>query len=352
MLMNLDDIIKSFKGRVDRLAQDWEAINSSPTHLGADEDELKLFKMKLDMVQEQNAAIMIDLDYIKKILALDEYTPSNPFTLLSTNSDNLHIPTTPATELQRPPSTPQSEPTPRRHRNFASTRSSFLVHNQLAGMPAQHAGPSVGATDDLPIATNLEGELRAFRKPLVLPQTAVNVPLDSQISEELVQNVEMTIPAYEDLHPPEKSVSPKDASQQIITGKFHNAIVKDGAMANLGATESHEAEHYDLKVIDNPTSVAEVYHEYTTSLKGQIEEFERLFGKGQLSKLPKIRTYQRRRALVTEIDKYATTYDKSTHEAIEFFERVRKNKKRTVPGLYNNLGKIMKELERSEFNND
>lgn len=341
MLMNLDDLMKSFKNRVDRLARDWDAINSSPNHLGANDEELKLFKMKLDMVQEQNAAIMVDLDYIKKILVLDEYAPSNPFTLLSTNSDNLHVPTTPAAELQRPPSTPQSEPTPHRHRN----RSSFLLPHQLAGLPTQQ--PSIGNIGDLPMASSLESELKAFRRPLIVPASAGSVPMEPQSSEELVQNAEMPIPTYKNLHPPERALSPKDTtSHTILFGKS-----REEPVGNVGLAESHEIEQFDLKVIDNPRSVGDVYHEYTTSLKSQIEEFERRFGKGQLNKLPKIRTYQRRRALVTEIDKYATTYNKSTHEAIEFFEKVRKTKKRTVPGLYNNLGKILKELEGTDLNN-
>lgn len=348
MLMNLDDITKSFKNRVDKLAEDWDALNASPAHLGADEDELKLLKRKLDMVQEQNAAIMIDLDYMKRILAVEEYSPSNPFTLLSTGSDSLHVPAAPSLDIQRPPSTPQSEPTPRRHRNSLSARSSHILYHQLAGFPLQSQGPGVGAIDDPAAAANLETDLRAFRKPLIIPSGVAGAPMEQQVSGELVQNVGMTIPGYEDIHQQEKPISPKDTTQQMLLEEVHS----EEAMPTITGADLNDIEQYDLKIIDNPRSVAEVYHEYATSLKAQIEEFERLFGKGQLSKLPKIRTYQRRRALVTEIDKYATTYNKSTHEAIEFFEKVRKSKKRTVPGLYNNLHRILKELEESGFGND
>ena len=107
--MNLDDIINSFKRRVDDLARYWDAVSSSPDHMGTDEEEIKQLKKKLDIVQEQNAAIMIDLEHIKKILVLDEFAPNNLFTLLNTGADQLQVPTTPLLEHHRPPNTPQSE---------------------------------------------------------------------------------------------------------------------------------------------------------------------------------------------------------------------------------------------------
>lgn len=344
MLMNLDDIINSFKRRVDDLARYWDAVSSSPDHMGTDEEEIKQLKKKLDIVQEQNAAIMIDLEHIKKILVLDEFAPNNLFTLLNTGADQLQVPTTPLLEHHRPPNTPQSESSQSQQRHSIK-RFSHHFHHQLSAPPLRQPSHTMS---ELPMSFNTTLDRAPLRKPDTDPSFVMPVQLEA--GPEQMSSDEGVVPGY-DFEPNDRDISPRDTSHQFVVESGSSSMLKREGLRDIPVMDSQEIENYDLQIIDNPRSVAEVYHEYENSLKSQIEEFERLFGKGQLSKLPKIRTYQRRRALVTEIDKYATSYNKTTHEAIEFFEKVRIAKKRTVPGLYNNLGKILKELGESNMDN-
>lgn len=338
--MNLDDIINSFKKRVDDLARYWDAVSPSPEHMVADEEEIKQLKKKLDMVQEQNAAIMIDLEHIKKILVLDEYAPNNLFTLLNTSADQLQVPSTPLVERHRPPNTPQSETSQSQRRHSISKRFTHQFHHQLSAPPLRQP-THYNALSEMPFTSSIEHA--PLRKHETEPSFLIPAQLEAQGSAEQISSDEGMVAGY-DFDSNEREVSPRDTGQNFLAESGPSSLLSQEGLRDIPVVDSQEIENYDLQIIDNPRSVAEVYHEYETSLKSQIEDFERLFGKGQLSKLPKIRTYQRRRALVTEIDKYATTYDKSTQEAIEFFEQVRKMKRRTVPGLYNNLGKILREL--------
>lgn len=84
-----------------------------------------------------------------------------------------------------------------------------------------------------------------------------------------------------------------------------------------------------------------MYYEYEHQLRPQILEFEKRYGKGQISRLPKVRTYQRRRALINEIEKFARREGKSIEEAVQYFEEIRTQNKKTVPWLYNNLNRIL-----------
>lgn len=343
--MNLDDILNSFTKRVDDLARYWDAFSSSPDFMRTDEEEITTLKKKLDSVQEQNAAIMIDLEHIKKILALDEFAPNNLFTLLNTGADQLQVPSTPFIEHYRPPNTPQSEGSQSyQHQSISKRLSHQFAHHLSSAPPLRQPSHTMS---ELPFGSALENP--PLRKQGTEPSFIMPVHLEAKDSAEPLSGDEAMVGGYS-LEGNEKEISPRDTSgHHFMVESGSSSMLNRDPVRDLPVIDSKEIENYDLQIIDNPRSVAEVYHEYETSLKSQIEEFERLFGKGQLSKLPKIRTYQRRRALVTEIDKYATTYNKSTHDAIEFFERVRKARKRTVPGLYNNLGKILKELGESHM---
>lgn len=112
---------------------------------------------------------------------------------------------------------------------------------------------------------------------------------------------------------------------------------------NKTAMGSAAGGNYQLLMTDCPKSVAELYEEFYTDTKPQILKFEEKFGAGQLSKLPKLRTYQRRSALVNAINKYAKCCNISVEQSIEYFQNIVDDNDKTIPWLYNNLAKIMEQ---------
>lgn len=102
-----------------------------------------------------------------------------------------------------------------------------------------------------------------------------------------------------------------------------------------------DIETFQLMITEAPESVAKLYNEFETSVKFQIQQFELQYGKGKLSKIPKIRTYQRRAALVREIQSYASANNCSVDESIAFFDKLVTDNKKTVAWLYNNLAKVL-----------
>ncbi|KAL6949775.1 hypothetical protein ACO0QE_000436 [Hanseniaspora vineae] len=111
---------------------------------------------------------------------------------------------------------------------------------------------------------------------------------------------------------------------------------KKWAPENFGDIET-----FQLIITEAPESVAKLYDEFETSVKQQIHQFELKYGKGKLSKIPKIRTYQRRAALVREIQSYANVNRCSVDEAIQFFDKLVNDNKKSVAWLYNNLAKVL-----------
>lgn len=336
--MNLNDIIESFKHRVDSLSQNWDAISSS-AQFSADQNELKLLKSKLEMVQEQNAAIIIDLEHIKKVLNLDEYTSNNVFTLLNTAPDPFSEAPTSTVNPHRPPNTPQSETSPNRyyhHQQYHSSYHNLNRRSQHAPLPSlpQHHHLNLSGIDVTSFATSLE-EMTILKKQRTSSTSATSSQTDINHSN--------IIPSYDDLHSHshEKETQIVHTDDNAIFFKKNDRQVKKPILRSVPVIDLQEIEHFELQMAEIPGTVAELYEEYETSLRIQILEFEKTFGKGQLSKIPKIRTYQRRRALVCEIDKYARYHGKTTQDAIEIFEKIRLNKNKTVPWLYNNLAKIL-----------
>ncbi|KAH3899390.1 uncharacterized protein SCDLUD_004833 [Saccharomycodes ludwigii] len=108
---------------------------------------------------------------------------------------------------------------------------------------------------------------------------------------------------------------------------------------------SSEIENFNLAMKEAPESVSEVYYEYENKLKKQVQDFEKKYGKGQLSRISKIRTLQRRGALTSEINKYALSQNITTEQAIAFFQNIIVEKNKSVPWLYSNLAKVLNEYE-------
>lgn len=111
----------------------------------------------------------------------------------------------------------------------------------------------------------------------------------------------------------------------------------------LGAKDLNNVENYHLIMTDCPKSVHDLYHEFYTDTKLQILHFGEKHGAGQLSKLPKLRTYQRRSALVNAINKYAKGKNITVEQSIEHFQGIVEENDKTIPWLYNNLAKILEQ---------
>lgn len=310
--MTLDEIIDSFKLRVNRLSQDWDTLTTN--ELTLPQDQLELLKTKLDLVQEQNSTIIVDLDHIKKVLNLDDDASNNVFTLLSTTGDSLHEESINLKNMTDPnnnhasPNTPQSE-----------VSSTFNIQSNALN---PHDVPP-----DLDVASI----------------STLTESLDHEITNSLKRTKHNENDDELDI---EEFKSPKKRKKKGIY--FHgplSAAKPNGNFTRRPIPQHHlqEIEDYHLKMIDCPKSVYELYNEFHKSLKLQILEFEKRFGTGQMSKIPKIRTYQRRKALVSEIDRYSRFSNKPTDEAIQFFESIRLAKGKTVAWLYNNLGRILEE---------
>ncbi|AAS52916.1 AER235Cp [Eremothecium gossypii ATCC 10895] len=320
MNMNLDDIIESFKSRVNRLSQDWDTLVS--TSLSAPEEELKLLKTKLDLVQEQNSAIIVDLDQIKKVLNLDDDASNNVFTLLNTAGDGLSDAATSALTANEMVAAAINE-------HHGQVHHHHHHHHQPPNTPqSETSSNSNHATAGLDIASlAFDHDIQALKRRRTSSDCSAGVSIAKVGIEE----------DDEDVVAMQKERATLAHMQQRHT---HRHI---STRRSLPASHLQEIEDYELQMIDSPKDVNELYREFDTSLKLQIMEFEKRYGKGQLSRIPKIRTYQRRRALVSEIDRYARFTNKSTEEAIQFFDDIRMEKNKTVAWLYNNLGKILAE---------
>ncbi|AET41190.1 transcription activator GCR1-like domain-containing protein Ecym_7364 [Eremothecium cymbalariae DBVPG len=326
MNMNLDDIIESFKSRVNRLSQDWDTLIS--TSLNTPEEELKLLKAKLDLVQEQNSAIIVDLDQIKKVLNLDDDASNNVFTLLNTAGDGLSDAATSALAANEMVAAAISEHHGQVHHHH---HHHHPHHHQPPNTPqSETSSNSNHATAGLDIASlAFDQDIQALKRRRTSSECSTGVSIAKVGIEEDEEDV-VTIQK-------DRNAAALGHLQQR---QPHRHISTRRA---LPASHLQEIEDYELQMIDSPKDVNELYREFDTSLKLQIMEFEKRYGKGQLSRIPKIRTYQRRRALVSEIDRYARFTNKSTEEAIQFFDTIRVEKNKTVAWLYNNLGKILAE---------
>ena len=290
--MSIQELIDSFKGRVDQISEEWENIMKFPVF--SDGDKIARLEDKLDIVQQQNYSIIIDLDNIKRELHLDK----NEENIIFCNKNGLEV----------------NETT-----NMVSSSGNLLESSPMS------------------------------------PNSAVTVSQYLQISEDDAEKILSTFPPTEDMSLNEENNQKEvdDIEEQIYNlasePTFEQSILQERTHpeSNIKPDKcgSVEVKRFDLNMIEAPKSINQLYDDFDKNLKYQIKDFENQFGKGQLSKLNKIRTYQRRRALISEIEKFSKLFSLDIRKAIDIFESYRTVRGKTVPYLYNNLAAVVLEIK-------
>lgn len=290
--MSIQELIDSFKGRVDQISEEWENIMKFPVF--SDGDKIARLEDKLDIVQQQNYSIIIDLDNIKRELHLDK----NEENIIFCNKNGIEV----------------NETT-----NMVSSSGNLLESSPMS------------------------------------PNSAVTVSQYLQISEDDAEKILSTFPPTEDMSLNEENNQKEvdDIEEQIYNlasePTFEQSILQERthSESNIKPDKcgSVEVKRFDLNMIEAPKSINQLYDDFDKNLKYQIKDFENQFGKGQLSKLNKIRTYQRRRALISEIEKFSKLFSLDIRKAIDIFESYRTVRGKTVPYLYNNLAAVVLEIK-------
>lgn len=290
--MSIQELIDSFKGRVDQISEEWENIMKFPVF--SDGDKIARLEDKLDIVQQQNYSIIIDLDNIKRELHLDK----NEENIIFCNKNGIEV----------------NETT-----NMVSSSGNLLESSPMS------------------------------------PNSAVTVSQYLQISEDDAEKILSTFPTTEDMSLNEENNQKEvdDIEEQIYNlasePTFEQSILQERthSESNIKPDKcgSVEVKRFDLNMIEAPKSINQLYDDFDKNLKYQIKDFENQFGKGQLSKLNKIRTYQRRRALISEIEKFSKLFSLDIRKAIDIFESYRTVRGKTVPYLYNNLAAVVLEIK-------
>ncbi|SCV05547.1 LANO_0H09890g1_1 [Lachancea nothofagi CBS 11611] len=341
--MSLDKVIDSFKVRIDNLTQDWDHICSSVCETS--DDELRLMKAKLDIVQEQNSTIIVDLDRIKKYLNLEEDRSNNVFSsIVDTSLGTLNLPPSSEEEFAITPKEKPGRPS-----DWLPSISSQKLPRPGSTIERHiHSSQDLSPLNQYPLSFNVHTFFTNHCSPSPWKR--------KQISESPYAPFKKACPGvplaqdeneYTEYHKTQKLLIVESPSGKPIVRPQLKPLARPNIenLAEFGCpTKATQVKQEDFKfrMSDNPKTVMDMYQEYECSLRPQILDFEKRFGKGQLSRLPKVRTYQRRRALACEIEKYSTRYGFSIDESIKYFESIRVQNKKTVPWLYNNLNEILK----------
>ncbi|CAB4252387.1 similar to Torulaspora delbrueckii TDEL_0E03490 hypothetical protein [Maudiozyma barnettii] len=287
--MTIEEIIDSFKIIVNQIAEEWDTIMKLPTFL--DCDIIERLEEKLDVVQRQNYSIIIDLNNIKRELQLDKREENIIFCSQDNNDKNetTKIISSSGLFLESSPISPNSIAAVSQYLQIDEDE----VENVMSQVPSSH---------DIPQPECFEGK-----------------------HEENIYHIRSEPPCEEGI------------LQDTIPISENNKI--DQACGSISV------KRFDLNMIEAPKTIKQLYDDFDKNLRFQIKDFENQFGKGQLSKLNKIRTYQRRRALINEIEKFSTMFSIDIRIAIEIFEKYRTVRGRTVPFLYNNLTSVVMEIK-------
>ena len=292
--MSIHDLIDSFKERVDKISEEWENIMKLPVF--SDGDIIARLEDKLDIVQQQNYSIIIDLDNIKRELQLDK----NEENIIFCNKNGLEV----------------NEIT-----NMISSSGQLLESSPMS------------------------------------PSSMVTVSQYLHISEDDAEKILATFPPTDDLSPNEEYNDNNDNDDDIeekiynlaSEPMFEQSILQERTISENNIRfergDTVEVKRFDLNMIEAPKTIHQLYDDFDKNLKYQIKDFENQFGKGQLSKLNKIRTYQRRRALISEIEKFSKIFSIDIRQSINIFENYRTVRGKTVPFLYNNLAAVVLEIK-------
>ncbi|KAM3160666.1 hypothetical protein ACU8KH_04803 [Lachancea thermotolerans] len=353
--MNLDEVVNSFKNRVDQLSRDWDAIKSS--FVGSQDEELKQLKVKFDLIQEQNSVILIDLYQLKKFLNLEDNNYNNVFsTVLDSPAGALHFPTA-SSERYAENAVPATSGV-----TYLGSVEQPRIHETQSALRTQQLYSSASSKIQEKHPVHLHSLWSEIHSPLINDEISywkkTRSPMSPQLFSHLrQQNPKPTINDENDateylglskligVETPSKN--PREKTHGKLQMKpLNSSLLKSGqtpcsARHLRYAKDAKDISAYVLKMSGNPKTVGDMYYEYEHQLRPQILEFEKRYGKGQISRLPKVRTYQRRRALINEIEKFARREGKSIEEAVQYFEEIRTQNKKTVPWLYNNLNRIL-----------
>lgn len=289
--MGIKDVINSFEKRVDIITEEWDDIMKLPANTPV--EKIERLEEKIDIVQEQNYSIIIDLNNIKRELNIDKTQETVVFCSTKLNDGYNEDELIPI------------EGTPEADRSLASHHSMDDIVTFLRFDNCED--------DDFPTECI----------PSSPPRWEHNDENDGD-------NFGLSSGCGSRLQFPNNTRELNENNKRPRSG------------------DTSCAKSFDLNMLDTPSTIFQLYDDFSNNLKYQIMDFERTFGKGQLSKLNKIRTYQRRRALISEIERFSAQCSVDIRVAIGIFEKFRQKRGKSVPWLYNNLAKIIDEIN-TEF---
>ncbi|SCU86918.1 LAME_0D08108g1_1 [Lachancea meyersii CBS 8951] len=338
--MSLDQIIDSVKVRIDSLAREWNRLSSATAETS--NDEMRLLKEKVSLVQEQNTVIIVELNSIKRLLSIEEDKTNNLFSaVVDTSGGALKLPVSTDNAIVITPSDK-----PRRK----GTEWLPSIDRQRLPRPDSDIERLTGVNHDFsplnkyPLAFSVHSFLNHSPSPWKRNLESLSPaecrkrsrPDDSAGDE----NEFTEYQRIQNLHIVESS-----SGKPIVKPQLRPLLPSN--VQNIAKFKSRK-QHINIKdfkfvMSSSPATISDMYQEYELVLRPQILDFEQRYGKGQLSKLPQVRTYQRRRALACEIGKYATRHDITIEESIQHFENIRIRNDKTVAWIYNNLTSILEQ---------
>lgn len=348
--MSTGDIIKSIETRIDDLSKDLQAAADSITLTSL--REVELLKVKFDMMQERNSAIIMDLNHLARAFKLEDDASNNVFSAVlespagalqfssigdkpQVRAFGLHTATHHPSELSASAISPSLDLVQDFVNHGAGTQNQHLslslrmnapLSKQL-NSPSLHEEVTTWKTHPT-ISPRMSGE-RRHCEVRYIGNNENELPRISRRRDELYTDTPSKLPRVR--APAPAVCSPWEKQNATDTKKLQ--YLKDWV----------DISEFTLQMSNQPTTVFALYSEFETSLGPQMLEYEKRYGKGQSSRLPRIRTFQRRRALVSEIDKFSRRTGRPIEEAIAYFELIRTRNRRSVAWLYNNLTRIMKE---------
>ena len=279
MLENIEQIIQTFQTRVDSLQNDWNVLSDAVTDDNSPSvsSQIFLLKSKLDLIQQQHTSIIVDLGMIKTHFLPQEEDLNNQF-LTEENHESL----------------------------------SENKENRV---------PILDEDDEEEEENGTENGSISLRIPRIFKEEFKNEVLFSNSNKESISSMQ------------------QNAKYKVLKSLYQNKSKITSSSSS--PKDISNFDNYQLVMSDCPKSVHDLYQEFYTDTKVQIMHFEEKYGVGQLSKLPKLRTYQRRNALVNAINKYAKGKGIGIDEAIDHFQGIVNENEKTIPWLYNNLAKIL-----------
>ncbi|CCD24472.1 transcription activator GCR1-like domain-containing protein NDAI_0D01580 [Naumovozyma dairenensis CBS 421] len=263
-------------GKINKMSEIWEdftrkSLDEEKVHNFTFQEKLKTLEEIFDLIQGQNASILIDVDLLSRNLLKSDIESNNIF-----------------------------------------------EHN------------------DEYIPSKVTSESRPTSHPYLTFDIDENNNLESDISN--MELLEFPTKGFEDLNFPVSSPL-----------ENHNINVVSGPSLNCTDEEEDRDKFLNKKIqlamAVKPNSITELFYEYENVLTPKVKDIQKKYGKKCLKQITNIRTLQRRKALVSEIKKFAKQNRKSIKETLEVAEYIRLKNNRSVPWLYNNISHLLDELK-------